>query len=126
MENKIIEGKSGSRNERLKNKIKDADLSAGFDKIKEIIHSIIKAITLKYNHDENNNGYYTLKIMYHGFDEYDLFQTDRNAFKWKGRTIKKPSVDESNNENDTNNEVTMGSRFGTVTIIDSEDMFNFD
>ncbi|MDX8341557.1 recombinase family protein [Draconibacterium sp. IB214405] len=120
LENKVIARKSGSRNERLNNKIKDADLSAGFDKIKEIIHSIIKELTLEHHYDENHKGFYTLKIMYHGFEEYDLFQTDWKAFKWKGRTITKQ------NKGKNKNELKFDGRSGTVTIIDSEDMFYFD
>jgi DNA invertase Pin-like site-specific DNA recombinase len=115
LENKIIERKSGSRKERLNNKIKDADLSAGFDKLKEIVHSIIKKITIEHHHDKNNKGYYILKVMYHGFDEYDLFKTDRKAFKWIGKTITNQTKDENVDEG-----------FRTVTIIDSEDMFYFD
>ena len=83
LENKIIERKSGSRKERLLNQTKNVELSQGFDKIKELVHSILKKVTLEHFIDSKGKGFYFVKVEYKGFDEFNIFKTDWNAMEWK-------------------------------------------
>jgi len=123
LQNKIIDKESGSRVEKLKRKTKGFNVNVGFDKIKELIHSIVKKLTLEHYYDENNKGYYLLKIEFHDFEEYNVFKTDWKAFNWLWVGQYR------NNGTDGNlrdNSDILVKRPYTKIILDSEDLFVFD
>lgn len=123
IQNRIIEKKSGSRIDKLKTKTKDFNTNVGFDKIKELIHSIIKKLTLEHYLDDNDKGYYLLKVEYQEFDDYNVFKTDWKAFNWiwVGQYRKN---DEVSNLRDNADELVR--RPYSKIVLDSEDLFTFD
>ena len=123
LENKIIEKESGSRVEKLKALTKDINVNIGFDKLKELTHSIVQKLTIEHNYDENNKGYYLLKIEYKNFDDYNVYKTDWKALEWiwLGQ-YRKNGTESSLKENKD----LLIRRPHSKIIIDNEDFFDFD
>lgn len=83
LENKLIERDQKNRTRRVKNIIGKYKLTTGFDDTKELVHSLIKRITIQHNTKNNSKGgYFLVKIEYKGFEESIMFTTDWTALKW--------------------------------------------
>jgi len=83
LENKLIERDQKNRTRRVKNIIGKYKLTTGFDDTKELVHSLIKRITIQHNTKNNSKGgYFLVKIEYRGFEESIIFMTDWTAFRW--------------------------------------------
>ena len=83
LENRLIERDQKNRTKRIKNTIGKYKLTTGFDETKELVHSLIKKITIQHNNKpDSRGGYFLIKIEYRGFEESIMFMTDWAALKW--------------------------------------------
>lgn len=84
---------------RLKNVIGSFELTAKFENIKKLVHSIIEKIVIKHT-KEKKGGFFVLEIKYKGFDESFFFATNWVAMKWnlisysRGKAINSQQLEE--------------------------------
>lgn len=147
LENKLIERDEKNRSKRIKNTIGKFKLTAGFGDTKELVHSLIKKITIQHNNKkESKGGYFLVKIEYCGFDETSLFMTDWQALKWYWMShYRKGAITEEDMEDDrdllnyfkksSGKDVKIPDDFkgfevyspsGSIIELDKNELINFD
>lgn len=101
LENKIINSDSDNRVKRIKNIIEQYYFDSGFKETRQLVHSIIKKITIRHEYkSESKGGIFLVKIEYKGFEEIMMFSTDWQALKWheighyRSRAIKKEDLND--------------------------------